>query len=306
MRSSAIQPSENLFPSLRLALALGVAVVLPQGALAAAAAVDLELVIATDVSRSISEEEALLQRQGTAAAFKSPEVIRAVSMGAAGKIAVAYIDWSMDPFNRVIVDWQIVNSKQSAEAFADALLQVDLTPGQRTSISAALQMSAQMIETNAYEGTRKVIDVSGDGANNAGYSLAPMREEVLAKNIVINGLPIILEGEEYAGRNFMPDIDKYYARCVIGGRGAFLIVARGFRDFSAAIRHKLVLEISALPVPTRQVASDNPIRLASADRFAQLPRPTLPNAGPAIVRAPATRDTDCDRAGGFGGFGGFR
>ena len=289
-----------------VAVAVGFAVTTPFAAVAAEA-VDLELVLATDVSRSISAEEAYLQREGTAAAFKSPEVTRAIALGANGKIAVAYVDWSVDYLNRVIVDWRIINSKESAEAFADELLKVELTPGQRTSISSALQMSAQMIDANSYEGTRKVIDISGHGQNNAGLPLAPVREDVIANGIVVNGLPIILKGEEFAGRNFTPEIDKYYARCVIGGRGSFLIVARGFKDFAVAIRHKLIMEISALPNPIQYADTRGFIRLAAAQDLTQFLKPLLPNAnGPVIVRPPATRDTDCDQRGGFGGFGGFQ
>ena len=267
---------------------------------AAEQSVDLELVLATDTSRSINEQEALLQRQGVAAAFRSPQVIRAIQSGPLGRIAVAYMDWSVPEQNRVVIDWQVVSSKATAEAFADALLQASTTFGQRTSISSALQMASELIENNTFRGTRRVIDVSGDGPNNAGLSLAPLREEVLAKGIVINGLPIIVEGAAFAGGGFFADIDKYYASCVIGGRGAFLIVARGFDDFAAAIRHKLVLEVSGVTPPVQYGG----VRLipAAADY------PQLPGSGkaPAVVRAPAVREQNCDRLGfGFGG-GPFR
>jgi hypothetical protein len=267
----------------------------------AAEDVDLELVLATDVSRSIVEEEALLQRQGVAAAFRSTEVVRAIQNGALQRIAVAYIDWSNDGLNRIVVDWQLIRSKADAEAFASALLSSGPTYGNRTSISSALLMGTDMLDTNPYQGTRRVIDISGDGPNNMGLSLAPVREEVIAKGIVINGLPIIVDNAQFAGGGYFAEIDKYYAACVIGGRGAFLIVARGFHDFAVAIRHKLVLEISDL-VP--QPGEARVIRTAAPMRLAQVPSLSQ---GPTIMRAPAVRATDCDRPGaGFGGFGGFR
>jgi hypothetical protein len=269
----------------------------------AAEAVDLELVLATDVSRSINEEEALLQRQGVAAAFRSAEVVRAIQNGALQKIAVSYIDWSNDGLNRIVVDWQLIRSKADAEAFAEGLLTASVTYGNRTSISSAMLMATDMLQTNPFEGTRRVIDISGDGPNNMGLSLAPVREEVIAQGIVINGLPIIVEGAQFAGNGFFAEIDKYYHSCVIGGRGSFLIVARGFQDFATAIRHKLVLEISDLRIRPREEARVIPA--AATLRLAQVP-PSLPGQGPAIMRAPAQRATDCDRPGAFGGFGGFR
>jgi hypothetical protein len=284
-----------------LATLLAAVIAAPQECLAAEE-VDLELVLATDVSRSIVEEEALLQRQGVAAAFRSAEVIRAIQNGALQRIAVAYIDWSNDGLNRIVVDWQLIKGKPDAEAFADALLAASVTYGNRTSISSALLMATDMLQTNPYEGTRRVIDISGDGKNNMGLSLAPVREEVLAQGIVINGLPIIVENAQFAGNNFVPDIDKYYHSCVIGGRGAFLIVARGFKDFATAIRHKLVLEISDLRLPLREEARVIPA--AATTRLAQVSPNLL--QGPAIMRAPAQRETDCDAYGAFGGFGGFR
>jgi hypothetical protein len=271
---------------------------------AAAQPVDLELVIATDVSRSINEEEAYLQRQGVAAAFSSPEVIRAIQLGALGRIGVAYIDWSMDYLNKVIVDWTVIKDKAGAEAFTNALLSAPISIGQRTSISSALQLSSQMIETNALQGTRRVIDISGDGPNNSGLALAPIREEVIAKGITINGLPIIVDNAVYAGGGFFADIDKYYAACVIGGRGAFLIVARGFQDFATAVRHKLVLEISDLKLEPAPKVIKAHARPGARLQLAQAQSPTLRN-GPVIVRPPAVRETNCDRPGGGFGGGGF-
>ena len=130
--------------------------------------VDLELVIASDNSQSIDPTEAALERQGVAAAFRNDEVVKAIQSGALGKIAVAYLDWSSAPFTRIVLDWRIIEDKASAEAFAAALLAARPPYGQGTAIGEAIALAARMIETNAFEGTQRVIDVAGDGPNNTG------------------------------------------------------------------------------------------------------------------------------------------
>lgn len=223
------------------------------GALAAPARaaepVDLELVIATDVSRSIDHQEALLQREGVAAAFRNQAVIRAIGSGILGRIGVAYIDYSSRAYNRIVVDWTIVGDRKSAEAFAARLLAAPLTFGRRTSISDAIEMAQEMIETNAIEGTRRAIDVSGDGPNNHGRLVSAVRDAAIARRIAINGLPIVNDRGGFGRRFYLPDLDKYYLGCVIGGPGAFLVVANSFEDFALAIRRKLILEIAGAPAP---------------------------------------------------------
>jgi hypothetical protein len=208
--------------------------------------VDLELVIATDVSRSIDAEEAELQRRGIVAAFRSKEVIDAIASGVLRRIAVAYLDYSSRDWNKVVIDWRIIRDRDSAYTFADTLLNAPLTFGRRTSISDALAQGAALIDSNDIEGTRRVIDVSGDGPNNFGRLVDTVRDETVAKRITINGLPIINDRNTFS-RFSLPDLDQYYRGCVIGGPGAFLVVARNFQDFGRAIRKKLVLEIAGLP-----------------------------------------------------------
>lgn len=235
-----------------LAFAAGLFLAAPSKA-AASEPVDLEIVIATDVSSSIDEREAALQRQGFASALRSREVIRAIQSGATGRIAVAYIDWSSEPWNRVVVDWRIIADPASADTFAEELLASPRTYGQGTSIGGALRQATRMIESNAFDGMRKVIDVSGDGPNNRG-SLASAREATLARGITINGLPIITA--EYGTGDwggFYGQLDLYYETYVIGGPGAFSLPARGFEEFAAAIRRKLILEISG-EMPVRDIA----------------------------------------------------
>lgn len=219
----------------------------PPFAATATETVDLEIVIAADVSSSIDEREAALQRQGFAAALRSPEVIRAIQSGATGKIAVAYIDWSSEPWNRLIVDWRIIEDQASADAFAAALLAAPRSYGQGTAIGGALRMATQMIESNDLDGLRRVIDISGDGPNNRG-SLASAREATLARGITVNGLPILTD---------YPGLDAFFERNVIGGPGAFMVPATGFHDFADAVLHKLIREVAGTP-PRRDLAETAP------------------------------------------------
>ncbi|MDX1483334.1 MAG: DUF1194 domain-containing protein [Alphaproteobacteria bacterium] len=257
------------------ALALLIALLLGHAAPAAATErVDLELVIATDVSRSIDEGEARLQREGVAAAFLDEAVIGAIRSGPLGRIAVAYIDYSSRPFNRVIVDWRVIRDRASANGFAESLLKSDLTYGRRTSISDAIEHGVDLIEGNAFQGTRRVIDVSGDGPNNHGNLVSDVRDAAVAKGIVINGLPIMNDpGVPFRSRYYLPDLDKYYAGCVIGGSGAFQVPARDFKDFARAIKKKLILEIAGLAPPADQ---PGPRLIRAASKAATRP----PMAGP--------------------------
>ena len=294
------KPSTRMTSALRTACAAGLFAT-AMAATASAEPVDLELVIATDSSGSIGDEEALVQRQGVANAFRSEELAKVISYGVYGRIAVAYLDWSNQFDNTVVVDWTVIKDRPSAQKFADALEAAPRTYGRRTSISSAVVSATELIERNSYEGTRRTIDISGDGPNNFGLPLAPTREETINKGITINGLPIVLEGGQFE-RNFFPDIDKYYAGCVIGGRGAFAIVAKGYKDFERAVRRKLILEISGVEPETKFADASGVLLPPGGRNFAQaMPRPQLP-LPPGVLRAPATRDENCDT--GFGGFGG--
>lgn len=235
--------------------------------------VDLELVIATDVSRSIDEEEAHLQRDGVAKAFLSRAVVQAIRTGMLGRIAVAYIDWSSAPYSRVVADWRVIHDETSAALFARDLMQAPLTFGRRTSISDAIGMAIDMLETNAFKGTRRTIDVSGDGPNNAGLLVTAARDKAVAKRIVINGLPIKNENDRFQGYSYLPDLDLYYEGCVIGGPGAFMVVARDFKDFAEAIKKKLILEIAGLPpsaFPIRRAATEPPLVPVQANPAARV------------------------------------
>jgi hypothetical protein len=213
--------------------------------LAAAPAVDLELVIAADTSSSIDDREAALEREGVASAFRSPDVLRAISSGSLGRIAVLYLDWSGGPNNRIIVNWTTVHDKASAQAFAESLMKAPRTYGRGTSIGGAMEMGAALIESSGLEATRKAIDISGDGPANTGRPVAEVRDEVVGRGIIINGLPI-MSGDYGTGDwgAYPGQLDQYYMHCIIGGQGSFIVPARGFQEFVIAMRRKLVLEIS--------------------------------------------------------------
>jgi len=205
--------------------------------------VDLELVIATDVSYSVDENEARIQRQGVADAFLSSEIVRAIEAGDLGRIAVAYLDFAERNSTRVLVPWRIVHDKASAAEFAETLTKLPRTHGVNTSIADGIELATRLIEASGYEATQSAIDVSGDGPNNEGHLVTAARDAALAKGITINGLPIVTEADQF-DVYYLPDLDKYYKGCVIGGPRSFIQVAHGFEDFARAVRRKLVLEIS--------------------------------------------------------------
>jgi hypothetical protein len=221
-------------------------------------AVDLELVIAVDVSGSIDADEARLQRDGYIAAFSDPEVIRAVSGGMLGRIAVTYIEWSGARYAHTVVDWMLIEDTVSARAFAERLAMVPIQTELWTSISNAIAFSMPKFADNRFEGTRKVIDISGDGPNNQGGLVTAFRDRAVAAGITINGLPIVNDRAGPWGWPPLPDLDLYYAACVIGGSGSFYVVANSFADFARAVRQKLLLEIAG------RVPGDGPERVFTA------------------------------------------
>ncbi len=211
--------------------------------------VDIALVITTDVSYSVDENEARFQRQGAVTAFRSPEVVRAIQSGPRGRIAVAYIDFATLGSNKVIADWHVVHDKASADAFAAILEAAPRTLGVNTSISSGIELAEHLLDTNAYTADKRMIDISGDGPNNEGHLVNRTRDEALAKGIIINGLPIMTPADQF-DIYYLPDLDKYYAGCVIGGPGSVIQVAHGFEDLARALRRKLIQEISSA-APTR-------------------------------------------------------
>jgi hypothetical protein len=205
--------------------------------------VDLELALFVDVSQSMDNDEHMLQRHGYADAFRHEDVIDSIAYGAANGIAVAYVEWGDAYAQTVIVDWMLIRTREDALRFADLLDASRVYPERRTSISGALRNAATMIETNRFDGARRVIDISGDGPNNAGGIVTEARDEVVERGIVINGLPIMLH--DALDWFDISELDKYYEHCVIGGPGSFIAPVRSMEELGATIRGKLVLEIAS-------------------------------------------------------------
>ncbi len=208
--------------------------------------VDVELVLAVDVSGSMSYEEHDIQRRGFLAAFADQELLNAITSGIRGRIAVTYIEWAGPGLQQILVPWHIISDRQSAMKFRALLGAKPRSPISGTSISSALAYSAQLFEDNGITSFRKVIDVSGDGHNRTGPNLLATREQVLRKNVVINGLPIMLSPAMQRGADGY-GLDQYFKDCVIGGPSAFVYPVLKTTALGEAIRRKLILEIADLP-----------------------------------------------------------
>jgi uncharacterized protein DUF1194 len=263
--------------------------------------VDLELVLAVDISQSMDEDEHTLQRNGYVDAFRHKDVVNALMSGPEGKIAVVYMEWAGDFDPIVAVPWTIIDSEKSALAFADRLAKEPIYGEQRTSISNALIKATELIEGNSIASHRQAIDVSGDGANNAGPYVNEVRDEVVKRGITINGLPIMLEKpKEFYD---IDHLDRYYKHCVIGGASSFIAPVFDLKQLSATIRKKLVMEIAGLEVAPETA----PIQFGDAEE-----QHAPGKAG--IIRAQLkvpTEKTDCtigEQVWGGGGRGsrGFR
>jgi len=207
--------------------------------------VDVELVLAVDVSLSVTPREIEIQRRGYAEAITSPDVMEAVRAGLLGRIAISYMEWAGSGSQRSVIGWTLIETEQDAHAFAQKLLSAPGGTLRRTSISEALAYAAATFDDNGFEGLRKVIDISGDGPNNSGGPVVQARDAALARGITINGLPLMTQ-EGYGGRWDLEDLDLYYNDCVIGGPGSFVIPVVSWSAFADAVRRKLVMEIADL------------------------------------------------------------
>ena len=215
------------------------------GALGEDIPVDLELVIAVDVSRSMDFYEAELHRQGYAQALRHPDFIATIrKSGLHGRIAATYVEWAGAHHQKTVADWAVIDNAQSANQFAEQIQLASFEHEFRTSISQAISYSAELFDDNGFAGLRRVIDVSGDGANNQGMQVDLARDAAAALGITINGLPIMTGRANPFGWLTVEDLDRYYADCVIGGPGAFLIPVRERAELVDAIRRKLLLEIA--------------------------------------------------------------
>jgi len=234
------------------------ALILPRPARAESAErepVDVELILAVDVSRSVDPDEQELQMRGYAAAFRDPKLAEGIARGSIGSIACMMFTWSDWHIQEIMVPWTRIDGAATAEGFAKA---VDAAPRRTwlyTSISGAIDFSMKQFESSGYEGMRRVIDISGDGVNNSGRPLADSRAEALAKGVVINGLPVldrVPPPPQFAAMH--PPLDEYYRDEVIGGPGAFVMVAEGFESFEEAARRKIIREIASNDGPSMERA----------------------------------------------------
>jgi hypothetical protein len=216
----------------------------------AAEQVDLLLVLAADVSRSVDQRKFQLQREGYAAAITDPRVFKAISSGAYGRIAVTFVEWSGIGAQKVVIDWTAIGDGEAARRFGDQLVEAPRSFADRTSISGGIDFSVSLLERAPFQASRRTIDVSGDGTNNSGRDVINARDEAVAKGITINGLVILSDRP----MSWNPDhtnppggLEAYFRNNVIGGPGAFVIVAEDFNSFGQAIVKKLIAEIAELP-----------------------------------------------------------
>ncbi|MEO1067178.1 MAG: DUF1194 domain-containing protein [Pseudomonadota bacterium] len=212
--------------------------------------VDAELFLAVDVSRSMSERELEIQRRGYAEALVSEPVLAAIKNGPLGQIAVTFVEWGGAHFQRIVVDWTLIDDIDDLRDVATRLTTQFDGALRRTSISGVLDHATKSFETNTFSSNRKIIDISGDGPNNQGRAVLDARSDALAEGITINGLPLMTK--EGVGLAFhLDDLDEYYRNCVIGGSGAFVIPVRKWEEFTETVRRKLVLELAAHPQTPR-------------------------------------------------------
>jgi hypothetical protein len=204
------------------------------------AAVDVALVLAVDSSGSISEQRLTLQIQGYLNAIRHPSFIQAVRGGACGRIGLTFVTWTDARRQDQTVPWTVIETHDHALAFAQAVQNALRPMPGWTSISGAIDFCTGLLLTCGYTATRRVIDISGDGANNDGRPVTEARDAAVAAGVTINGLPII---------EVEPDLELYYRENVIGGPDSFIVVARDTADFGAAVLRKLLVEVAGLTGP---------------------------------------------------------
>lgn len=223
--------------------------------------VDLELVLAVDVSYSMELDEQRLQRQGYVAAFLEPELIEAIENGPLGRIAVTYVEWGGSAVQ--VTPWTLIDGRGKAAQYSELLRRQPIRRIAFTSISNTLAFTRRLFDFSPFEGSRRVIDISGDGPNNSGVPAPVARNSTVARGIVIDGLPIMLKTHAASDSASIPDLDAYYRECVIGGDGAFLVKVSDSGEFASAILRKLITEISGLEVSRMEPATVRPVQAGS-------------------------------------------
>jgi hypothetical protein len=217
----------------------------------ATASVDVELILAVDVSYSMDMDELAIQREGYAQAIVSKEFLQALKTGPNGKIAVTYFEWAASSDQKIIIPWRVIDGPETADAVANEIMKTPIRRASRTSISGAISFAMPLFDENPHRGLRRVIDISGDGPNNNGAPVTTVRDVALEKGIVINGLPIMVKEPSYSTMD-IDNLDLYYEDCVIGGPGSFVVTIKDREKFKEAIRTKLLLEVAGR-TPERKV-----------------------------------------------------
>jgi len=236
------------------AIALVVLVLLQVATVRAAEPVDLLLVLASDVSRSVDHPKFLLQREGYASAVSNPQVLDAIKSGAHGKIGLCFIEWSGYGAQKVVISWTAIDGPASARKFGDQLFELPRSFADRTSISGGIDFAVSQLASAPFDAARRTIDVSGDGTNNAGRDVRLARDDATAKGIVINGLVILSDRQvPWNAEHTNPPggLENYYRENVIGGPGAFVMVAEDFQSFGRAIIKKMIAEIATVKAAPR-------------------------------------------------------
>jgi hypothetical protein len=213
--------------------------------------VDVELVLAVDVSYSMDMDELAIQREGYAQAIVSKEFLQALKTGPNGKISITYFEWAASSDQKVIIPWRVIEGPESADAVAAEIMKTPIRRASRTSISGAINFAMPLFDENPHRGIRRVIDISGDGPNNNGSPVTLARDMALEKGIIINGLPIMVKEPSYSTMD-IDNLDYYYEDCVIGGPGSFVVTIKEREKFKEAIRTKLLLEVAGR-TPDRQI-----------------------------------------------------
>lgn len=208
-----------------------------------AAAVDVQLVLAVDVSYSMDMDELAIQREGYAQAIVSKDFLQALKTGPHGKVAVTYFEWAASSDQKIIIPWRVIDGPESADAVAAEIMKTPIRRASRTSISGAIYFAMPLFDQSPYHGLRRVIDISGDGPNNNGSPVTIARDEALSKGIIINGLPIMVKEPSYSTMD-IDNLDFYYEDCVVGGPGSFVVSIKNREMFKEAIRTKLLMEVA--------------------------------------------------------------
>lgn len=214
--------------------------------------VDVELVLAVDISGSMDIDEARVQRSGYLNSLRHPDFLNAVKSGRLGRIAISYFEWAGRINEDSVIPWQVIDDAGDVQAFTTKLQARPIGTRRATSVSTAILFGTSLIDTNAFSGVRRIIDISGDGPNNTGPPVIPVRASALARGIIINGLAIMVRPSVTIG-----PLDRYFGDCVIGGPGSFVLSVHEAEDFAVAIRQKLILEVSGRSPPAHiRLAND--------------------------------------------------